>query len=948
VCSNLGLKQRFDADRQLKGCHRAVVRGILFFLTVSSSFAQQYVLSTLAGGSPPPTPAVATSDSIYPPNGIAVDSSGNIFFASFDCVFRLTGATVTRVAGNAKGGYSGDGGPATNAQMNVGFGLSGSILTLDPAGNLYVADIQNFRVRKISTSGIITTVAGNGGSLPSGDGGPAVNAALGANVVAFDGVGNLFIASGNFGIVRKVSPNGIISTVAGGGSAPVTNGAQATSVTLFNPTGLAIDASGNLFISDTGNNSIREVSPAGFITTIAGTGTPGFSGDGGPATAAQLDAPGGLVFDAAGNLIVADSLNNRIRKISGGGVITTIAGGGTVYPGNAVQATQASLFRPLAVTIDSVGNLYVAAGWIQKIATDGTISILAGNGTYNFSGDGGAATMAQLWEPQDVAIDSSGNVFISDQANFVVRRVDTQGTITTVAGNGTCGNPGDGGAAILASLCYPAGLAIDSAGNLYIADSTNNRIRRVSLGGTISTVAGNGDQGFSGDGGPAASATLNNPLGVAVDGAGNLFIADYANNRVRKVSTTGIITTVAGTGAFGFSGDGGQATSAQLAAPWFSVLDQAGNLFIADVANARVRKVSPDGVITTVAGNGGEDYPGDGSLAVNVGILVQGVALDAAGNLFVSGGFEGVFQVSGDGTIKRVAGNGQFSTSGDGVPASSASVSAFGLRVDPTGRIYLADGISSVRMLQPVNQAVLVGAVVDAASESAIPVSPGKIVAVYGAGLGPAQLVSNQPQNGVFPTQLAGTTVSFNGIPGPLLYTSSTQVAAIVPYELTGTAAQVTVGYQGNVSPAFSVPVAASAPSIFSSNGTGAGQAAAVNGDGSLNDAAHPVAVGGYLSLYVTGEGQTTPQGVDGKVAPNAPPFPQPQLGVTASVGGQPASISYAGAAPGEVAGLMQVVLQIPAGVQPGGYVPVVVQVGGASTIAGAAWIAVSSTVGAN
>jgi uncharacterized protein (TIGR03437 family) len=264
--------------------------------------------------------------------------------------------------------------------------------------------------------------------------------------------------------------------------------------------------------------------------------------------------------------------------------------------------------------------------------------------------------------------------------------------------------------------------------------------------------------------------------------------------------------------------------------------------------------------------------------------------------------------------------------------------------VDSTGRILVADDSTSVRILQPVSQSILIGAVVDAASQSAIALSPGKIVVIYGTGLGPANLVSNQPQDGGFSTQVAGTTVSMNGIPAPILYTSRTQVAAISPYGISGANAQVQVSYQGAASQVVSLPIAASAPSLFSFNGSGAGQAAAVNGDGSINDAAHPVQIGGYLSLYATGEGGTTPQGSDGKVAPLAPPFAQPQLSVNVTVGGLPATVLYAGAAPGEVAGLMQVVIQIPAGAQADGYVPVTLQVGAASSVAGAAWIAVSNS----
>lgn len=290
-----------------------------------------------------------------------------------------------------------------------------------------------------------------------------------------------------------------------------------------------------------------------------------------------------------------------------------------------------------------------------------------------------------------------------------------------------------------------------------------------------------------------------------------------------------------------------------------------------------------------------------------------------------------------------IAGNGPiFAVAGDYVPALTASLGTVdGLRVDGAGRLYAA-ATGGVRVLQPVNQSVLIGAVVDAASQRAIPVSPGKLITIYGTGLGPTQLVSGRPINGIYPTLLSETTVTINGAPAPVLYTSFAQVGAIAPYGLTGSEAKVVVTYRGNVSDGVSVPVAATQPSLFSANGTGGGQAAAVNSNGVINDAAHPVAAGGVVSLYATGEGRTTPGGMDGQLTPLASPFPQPQLPVNVTADAQPAQVLYAGGAPGEVEGVMQVVIRVPAGVKAGGYVPVVLQVGDAATVPGAVWIAMS------
>lgn len=296
------------------------------------------------------------------------------------------------------------------------------------------------------------------------------------------------------------------------------------------------------------------------------------------------------------------------------------------------------------------------------------------------------------------------------------------------------------------------------------------------------------------------------------------------------------------------------------------------------------------------------------------------------------------------GIVTTLAGNGGYGYSGDCGPAASAQLAyETDVALDGLGNVYIVDtNNNAVRRLQPTSKPTLVCAVADAASEGTGPVLPGKIVVIYGTGLGPSAISVAAPANGAFGTQLAGTSVSVNGVPAPLIYTLAGQVSAIVPYETTGSAAQVTVSYQG-LSSTFTVPVAAAAPSLFTLSGAGFGQAAAVNNaDYSVNTAANPVTIGGYIQLFVTGEGQTAPAGMDGGLAALMLPLPAPVLPVQATVGGLPATVVYAGAAPGAVAGLMQVDVPIPAGVQPGSQVPVVVQVGTAASGAGV-WIAVSA-----
>jgi len=926
-------------------------------LSIAVAAGQQYVISTVAGGAPPATPAPGVSVGIAQPSRVAADTAGNVYFTSANCVFKLDPRGIlTRIAGNSRPGYSGDGGPATSAQLNFPWALA-----LDSTGNLFIADRSNNRIRKVSPGGIITTVAGIGAQGFSGDSGPAVSAQLNAPTgVAVDGAGSLFIADGLNHRIRKVSGSGIITTVAGTGMAAFSgDDGQATSAGLNRPNDVAVDGAGNLLIADTVNNRIRKVSGSGIITTVAGNGSSDFSGDGGRATAAALFVPQSVAVDGAGNLFIADLGNMRIRKVSTSGIISTVAGSSTTlgFSGDGGQATSARLNRPTGVAVDGTGNLFIADqdnNRIRKVSASGIIATVAGTGTFGFSGDGGPATGAQLSSPFGVAVDGAGNLFIADLYNNRVRKVSPGGIITTVAGNGSYGYsglsvretpegyfhyeslqgasvPGDGGPATSAQLSFPHGVTVDGADNLFIADSAHQRIRKVSPSGIITTVAGD-------------SAGLSSPNGVAVDGAGNLFIADTLNYRIKKVSTSGIITTVAGNDP-GFSGDGGPASSAQLGAPFSVAVDSVGNLFIPDYGGHRIRKVSTSGIITTVAGNGTAGFSGDGGPATSAQLNAPtDVAVDGAGNLFIADDVNRrVRKVSPSGIITTVAGNGTQGFSGDGGPATDAALYfPSGVAVDRSGNVYVADGSANVvRVLRPTNQSVLIAAVVDAASQTANPVSPGKIVVIYGAGLGPPQLIQNQPGGGQFGTELGGTVVSFNGIAGPILYVSATQVAAIVPYAVTGTTVQVTVAYQGEVSAGFPVPAAPSAPGLFTLNQTGAGQAAAINaGDGTVNTAANPVKIGDYVSLYATGEGQTSPAGVDGKLV-GLPPT-HPLLPVSVTVGGIPATVQYAGGAPGLVAGLMQVNVQIPNGVQPGDRVPVVLQVGDATTTPGAVWIAVS------
>jgi hypothetical protein len=626
----------------------------------------------------------ATSVRLQEVLSIAADKAGNVYFpeSPWNAVFRVDAATgqLTRVAGNGKSGYSGDNGPATDAQLSGPHGVA-----VDASGALYIAEMWNHTVRKVS-KGIITTIAGNGTPGYSGDNGPATSARLnGPESVAVDASGTVYIADTGNNAIRKVS-NGVITTIAGTGkydefarSGPaiqadlarphgvavdpsgdwyvIASGAALLTVTKAAITGAfrrfpydgpvipgheyprpyilpsapALDASGNVYIADGYGHRIYKISD-GVATAIAGNGTQGYSGDHGPATGAQLRQPLGVAVDGSGNVYIADSLNRVIRKLSNG-TIATIAGRATGGLDGSGPALNAQLNFPLGVAADASGNVYIADQNSQAIrkVSKGTIGVVAGTGEDGFSGDGGPATSARLSFPSSVAVDAAGNLYIADEDNYRVRKV-ANGAISTIAGDGTAGYSGDNGPATSAQLRPSISLAVDASGNVYIADPRSNVVRKVSSG-AITTVAGNGTKGYSGDNGPAANARLDEPAGVAVDASGALYIADSGNHAVRKVAD-GVITTVAGNGTKGYSGDNGPATSAQLSGPGSVAVDSLGNLYIADCGNHRVRKVTK-GAISTIAGTGTTAYSGDDGPATGARLFgIRGIAVDMSGNVY--------------------------------------------------------------------------------------------------------------------------------------------------------------------------------------------------------------------------------------------------------------------------------------------------------------------------
>jgi cysteine-rich repeat protein len=505
-------------------------------------------------------------------------------------------------------------------------------------------------------------------------------------------------------------------------SALVVSGAveprDALQTTLSSPADVAVDPLGRVFIADSDNHVIRrlQATPNGdfTVTTIAGDGVAGFAGDGGPAANASLNGPSGVAVDRFGRVVIADTLNHRIRRIELDGSIGTIAGSGPVGGGSGgssddrIPATRAKLNEPTDVFINAQGEILIADTKnhrIRRISLDGMIDTVAGNGTPDFFGDGGRADLASLKAPSDIAIDAEGRLLIADTDNHRIRRVTTDNVISTVAGTGAAGFAGDGGPALDAQLLHPQGIAIAADGAVFISvccgeiSTSHEGIRRFVPGGTIATVAGTSPPGFSGDNGQGVLARLSKPRGLAVDSTGGVLVADSGNRRVRRLNTSGLIQTVAGTGLRRPTNDGSAATSTALALPGAVRVDPDGNVFVADLGNHRIRRIEPDGTVRNLVGTGvaatsDDSVSRDEADATKLALTAPaGLALFKEGLYFSEFGSHVVRRLDTGGQVTTIAGiHGETGSSGDGGPATGAFLNApKGIAIDFEERLLIAD-----------------------------------------------------------------------------------------------------------------------------------------------------------------------------------------------------------------------------------------------------------------
>ena len=539
------------------------------------------------------------------PSDVDMDSEGNLYIS--DRSNNRIRKVDTTIAGLGAPGYEGDFGPAKSALLKYPFGIC-----LDGKGNLYIADRGNNRVRKVDERGIITTIAGASTHSVGGDYGPANQSSLAYPTdVVVDSTGVIYIADRNNNRIRKVNKLGVITTFMGTRQKEFNGDNEiAAETTLHLPFALALQGKDNLLVVDRNHFRVRRMNLQGNkVETLAGNGKSLFRGDGGLGAGATLDAPSGIAIDSHGNIYFADRLHQRVRKIVPEGIIQTVVGNGKQgSEGNRGPASEAALHLPEVLTIDSEDNIYITQrsgnGWlVRKVSKEGVITHFAGNGMQGNAGDGGPAQNASFHTISDINADEEGNIFITDSINRNIRKVDKRGIISMVA---------EKSLTLLGTEVHPNGIVIDKAGNLFFSDSGSSKLYRVDSNGSITTVAGTGDFKDYGDDGPALNAGLRSPGGLAIGPDGSLYIAEQTTHRIRRIGLDGIITNYAGTGNPGFSGDGGPAVKAHVKSPFRMIFDKKGNLYFSDRDNNRIRKVDTKGIITTIAGHGNIGWMQDG------------------------------------------------------------------------------------------------------------------------------------------------------------------------------------------------------------------------------------------------------------------------------------------------------------------------------------------------
>jgi uncharacterized repeat protein (TIGR01451 family) len=586
-------------------------------------------------------------------------------------------------AGNAYGGNG------TKSQAIFGHPYASA---LDSAGNVYVADTSNFAVRKITPTGIVTTLAGLAGTggVANGTGSDARFGSL--NGIAVDKLGNVYVTDGTYHIVRKITRAGVVTTLAGTPGAVGSADGTGSAARFHIPFGITVDTAGNLYVTDQNNQTIRKITPAGVVTTIAGSAGAVGSADG-SGSAARFDYPAGIAVDSVGNLYVADTYNYTIRKITQGGSVSTFAGTPGVSGSANGTGSSAQFIYPYGVAV-SGENVYVADTWnctIRKITSAGTVTTVAGMPRVPGAANG-TGSAAQFNYPYGLSANNTGTIYVADSNNKEIRKITSAGAVSTLAGSATSDVGGVGssnGSGRAARFNYPNGVAV-SGTTVYVADSTNNMIRKITSTGVVTSVAGAAGVFGSADGIGSAS-RFYYPYGVAADKAGNVYVADTSNNTIRKITSAGVVTTLAGAAGVSGSADG-TGSAARFNHPYAVAVDGNGNVYVADTLNFTVRKITPGGGVTTLAGlagsSGSIDATGSGARFSHL----YGIAVDNAGNLSVTDtGNDTVRKVTPAGVVTTLAGTPGVAGSADGTGSGARFDGPFGIAVDNTNNVYVGD-----------------------------------------------------------------------------------------------------------------------------------------------------------------------------------------------------------------------------------------------------------------
>lgn len=657
---------------------------IAALLSVLSALVSTFTFTTLAGSAgtvvngQDGTGADAAFDA---PRGIAVDRAGTIYVADTrnNTIRKITSSgVVTTLAGTA-GTEGSTNGTGADARFNEPFGIA-----VDDAGNVYVADASTNSIRKITAAGVVTTFAGGG--APGSTDGTGTGARLDEpRGICIDSNGTLYVADYDNHTIRKITSAGVVTTIAGQADVPGNSDGTGTAASFRGPMGIAVDSAGIIYVADTGNKSIRRIDTTGTVTTLTLAGT-------------SLSEPRGIAVTASGTLLVADYGSHSIRSVTASGAVTTLAGA-IESPGTSDGSTTAARFHyPSALAVTSAGTIYIADTENDTIRgiSGSTVTTVAGRAGRVLTADG-QGTNARFDAPYATAVDSTGVVYVADQSAHVIRRIGTDGVVTTFAGlPGSFGiddGTGDG-----ARFYSPSGVAVDSAGNVYVADTMNSTIRKITPARVVTTLAGSGRQRGTADGAGNA-ARFDSPFGIAVDSANNIYVSDAAMNTIRKITAAGVVTTLAGR-ATSPGSDDGTGTTARFSVPYGVAVDSTGVIYVVDHGNHSIRKIAVDGTVTTLAGTGGSAGYRDGSGPTARFKFPSGIAVGRDGTVYVADTDNQVIRaISSSGEVSTVGGSAAGTGSTDGAGANARFLNPKGIAVTPEARLYIADlGNRAIRL----------------------------------------------------------------------------------------------------------------------------------------------------------------------------------------------------------------------------------------------------------